>query len=197
MRVSLRNALAAIVPWTLALLCVAGIVHLASVLLLPRVAPADAYARLSRFGADSHFVVMPQDAPEVGPFRDPALAQAVCFFDLRRAPLRIRANVDGEHVLTLSFHARNGNVFYAVTDKAALRGRIDVLVMTEAEKNDLEADDTDEPPQDLRLASPTPTGFVLVSSLAERPDDFSAAQQRLSTVTCAAETPPVESGAND
>ena len=192
-----RAALASLVPWTLALLCVAGVVHFVSVLLLPSLAPDDAYARLTPIGAEARLVAIPADEPNLNPFRDPAMAQAICFFDLRRAPLRVRTSVDGEHLLTLSFHGRHGGVFYAVTDKAALRGRIDILVLTEAEKTALEADEGDDPPQDLRLVSPTPTGFVLVSALAERSDELGDARRRLASVGCAEEAPSAESGPDD
>ena len=189
--------LAGIVPPLLAIACVAGIVHLVSVLILPLVAPNDAFARVSHLGTLGKLVVVPRDAPELGPFRDPALAQAVCFFDLRRAPLRLRTNVDGDRVVTLSFHARHGAVFYAMTDKAALRGRIDVLVLTAKEQAAFEAEEGDEPSQDLHLVSPTEAGFVLVSTLVDRPDERDAAVARLAAVSCGEEAPPPGSGADD
>ena len=191
----LRDALAGFALWTLAFVCVAGCVHLVSVLILPGLAPEDAYARLRRVAGGSGLVELPADAPALGPYRDPALATAACFYDLGRAPLRVKLAVDGEHVTTLSFHGRRGRVFYAMTDKAALRGRIDVVVLTAAEQAALEAEGSDEPSQDLRLVSPTPTGFVLVSMLVDRPDERAAAEARLGAVTCADD--PASAGSGD
>ena len=64
-----------------------GIVHLATVLLLPRMATQDAYSRLAAIAPVNAVIAVPPPTPEksVMPFMDPAFAVAVCRYDLSRA----------------------------------------------------------------------------------------------------------------
>src|SRR5437588_4404831 len=66
--------------WLLGGLLLGGIVHLATVLLLPRTATQDAYTRLSTTAAANSIVPLPAPTPDdaVLPFMDPAFATAVC-----------------------------------------------------------------------------------------------------------------------
>jgi uncharacterized membrane protein len=105
--------------------------------------------------------------------------------------VRLRAdlsNVDG--LLAFSFHDRFGATFYGMTDRSSLRGRIDVLLLTQAQLEAVEAlDPEDELPQDLRLVTPGREGFVLVRSLIVEQGDADAARKRLATASCAQEAP--------
>ena len=85
----------------------------------------------------------------------------------------------------LSFHAQYGQTFYAMTDRSALRGRIEVVIATRAQLDDIEANDAeDELPQELRLEAPARQGFILLRALAERPSLMDEARGRLSSLTC-------------
>jgi uncharacterized membrane protein len=169
----------------------AGLVHLISVLAMPQLAPRDGFTRLAAFAKARQPVLLPQPLPghEVTPFEDPTLAQAVCLFDLSHGPLRVGASLDQDALLTLSFRSRTGRVFYAMTDKAAVHGKIDIRVMTAAQLAAAQAqDDEDNPPQELRLVAPQPQGFVLIDALAPRPSERAAAEARALSVICAPET---------
>ncbi len=138
-------------------------------------------------------VLLPPATPgrEIMPYEDPSVALGFCQFDLSRGLYRIRANVDGEHLIALSFHTRAGRVFYATTDRSALRGKIDVAIVNSAQLEALESNDPeDEPPPELRLLAPASTGFVLVRGLAERRSELPNAEARVTSVTCAPERPP-------
>ncbi len=185
-----RPSIVALALSVLASLFIAGVVHIVTMLALPEVGANDAFSRLSKLGVPARQVLLPAAAPklETAPFSDPALAQAVCLYDLSQAPLHVSAKVDGNGFLSLSFHTRSGRVFYSMTDLAAVRGEIDIVVMTQAQLAAAEADDDDaEPPQELRLVSQTPTGFVLIQALVDRPLDRLAAETRLRSVKCAPE----------
>ena len=122
---------------------------------------------------------------EILPFEDPATAIAACPYDLSRGPVRLRGQLAPDAPVMLSFHGRYGQTFYAMTDRSALRGRVDVVVATRDQLDDIEANDAeDELPQELRLESPARQGFILLRALAERPSLMGEARDRLSSLTC-------------
>ena len=182
--------------WTihlLAALIIAGLVHIVTILILPRVASRDSYARIASVAPINRFTPLPDARPgvELLPMQDPALARSACRFDLSAGPVRVRADVRGlEGMLTLSFHDRRGGSFYATTDRGALRGGIDVMLLTRDQMTALEALDLeDETPQELLLMAPTHEGFVLAGSLALDAGDLDAARKRLALLSCGRESP--------
>ena len=180
-------------PWITGALILAGIVHLASILLMPALASRDAFARLAALAPSNRLVLLPPPLPgrEAIPLVDPQTATGVCRYDLREGPLRLQATVSGDSLLAISFHQRRGQVFYAVTDRAAVRGRIDAVLVTPAQLDALEAGDPgEEPAPDLRLVSSTPEGYIVVRALAERPDDMRGAEARVMAVACNTESVP-------
>lgn len=191
---SLRDRLLGILPFAATIFFVAGIVHIVSVLAMPAVAPQDIVTRLSAVAPPGEGVVrLPPATPgrEIMPYEDPSVALGFCRFDLSRGLYRVRTNIDGEHFIALSFHTRSGRVFYATTDRSALRGKIDVAIVNAAQLEALEANDPeDEPAPELRLVAPGPTGFVLVRALAERRNDLPSAEARVTSVSCAPDGSP-------
>jgi uncharacterized membrane protein len=189
-----RDRLISLLPFLAAIICVAGIVHIASVLAMPVVAPQDALTRLATVAPPGDGVVLlPPASPgrEIMPYEDPSVALGFCRFDLSKGLYRVRTNIDGERFLALSFHTRSGRVFYATTDRSALRGKIDIAIVNVAQQEALEANDPeDEPVPELRLLAPAATGFVLLRALAERPNELPRAEARVTSVTCAPDRPP-------
>jgi uncharacterized membrane protein len=189
-----RDRLLSIVPFVAAIICVAGIVHIVSVLAMPAVAPQDALTHLSSVApAGEGVVLLPPASPgrEVMPYEDPSVALGFCRFDLSKGFYRVRTTIDGEHYIALSFHNRSGRIFYATTDRSALRGKIDIAIVNASQLEALEANDPeDEPPAELRLLAPGTNGFVLIRALAERPNELPKADGRVTSVTCAPERSP-------
>lgn len=189
-----RDRLLGTIPFIAAIFVIAGIVHIVSVLAMPAVAPQDTVTRLAAVApAGDGVVLLPPASPgrEIMPYEDPSVALGFCRFDLAKGLYRVRANIDGEHFIALSFHTRSGRVFYATTDRSALRGKIDVAIVNAAQLEALESSDPeDEPAPELRLVSPGPTGFVLVRALAERRNELPRAEARVTAVTCAPDRPP-------
>ncbi len=188
---TLTDRLLSLLLYALGVLFVAGLVHLIAILSMPALAPNDAFTRLSALARPNQPVLLPRPLPghELTPYEDPALAQAVCLFDLSRGSMHVHADVDHDGLLTLSFRSRNGRVFYALTDRAAVHGQIDIRVLTAAQLEAVEAeDDEDNPPQELRLVAPQMKGFVLIDALAARPSERAAAEARATSVSCSPET---------
>ena len=99
-----------------------GLVHLTTVLAIPRLALEDAYARIERVGPANEVHLMPSPTPfeAVLPRLDPSFAHAVCRYDLRDEPLRVTIPLASDY-MSVSFYTRHGMPFYALNDRAAGR----------------------------------------------------------------------------
>ncbi len=174
------------VLWLLGILFVAATVHLASILMLPYLAPRDAYMRLaaplpvgalkllSRTGSE------PVDAP----YRDPAMVSAICRYDLGQGSMRIGVDVDTAAFVALSFYSRTGLPFYGLSDRAANDGRLEVLLLSPSQREKAEAADTeDSPVHEVRVTAPSDEGFVEFDVLP-RAGGTSAAEKDLKSAAC-------------
>ena len=182
-------------PWAAATLLIAGIVHIVSVLLMPAVAPHTAYARVIKTVGDmatDKLVLLPAAGPgaEPLPFEDPSFAEGVCVYDLSKGLLRVTTPADGEDFLALSFLTSGGRLYHAVTDRAAIKGRIEIVIGDEKQMDALQGASDEATPQEVRLTSPTKRGFVLVRAFAKRSTELPRARERLAAVNCARFDPP-------
>ena len=171
--------------WLLGGLLLGGIVHLSSVLLLPRTATQDAYTRLAAAVPANSIVPLPAPTPDdaVLPFMDPAFAIAVCRYDLAAGPLKLRVPVSQAYT-SVSFYTRNGVAYYAINDRAAGRRIIELDLMTAQQRADLPDDEEVTAADRLIVESPTATGLILVRALRPRarPDADGAPRARRGAV---------------
>ncbi|MFD1333803.1 hypothetical protein ACFQ4O_17500 [Methylopila musalis] len=155
-------------------LALAGLIHVASLLAVPRFAERGPYERLAALPADGRFAALPDegDGADVLPFRDPAFVEAVCRYDVSAGPATVTATLPPSYG-AVAFHTREGLPFYALTDRAATGGRVEVTVLNaaQAEKAEEEAEEEEavEPRPRIRIVSPTDAGFVLLRLFAPAP----------------------------
>ena len=176
----------------------AALTHLVAILILPEVATHDAYSQLiERFDTartQPGMLPLPPSRPgdTLVPFRDPAAVQGVCFFDLAKAPLRVRTKTEDGRLLTLSFRTADGRIFYAITNRAALREAIDIRLVDAQQLKDVEAGDAEDQvlPSELRLKAPALKGLVVATALVGRPSEAQDARDRIKAITCAPEPLP-------
>ena len=176
----------------LAILLVAGVVHIASLLLVPRVAPDDAFARLAAVIPEGSVSVLPRGgSPGAAlPGRDPSLATAVCRYDLDRGPLRVSATLGDEAFAALTLHGRSGVAFYGLNDRAGNEGKLDFVVMTARQRDDAQAKDVaGVPVRDVRVVAPQRQGFVMLDVLPRIGGDAEA-RRALSSMGCRVEHSP-------
>ena len=188
-----RARIAEAAMYLLGTLILAALVHFVTLLMIPLAAGRDAYARVAELGPAPGPYPLPDVSPTQRrfPFSDPAVAGAVCRFDLTAGPARVRIPLGRGGFASLSFHSRRGAVFYALGDRAATHGKMEALVVTAAQLRALVAqDDEDNPSEDLRIVSPTSEGFVLARVFSELPDLLPAAQSEANGLACATEAPP-------
>lgn len=177
-------------------LVLAGLVHGATVLLIPRLAEADALSR-ARTGENLdhplaiNTVAAGDTTPPVEawlPIPDPAVAVGLCAYDLSEGPMRVSART-GSLMLSLAVHGPRG-AFYAVTDQAAVRGALDLVVLTRAQYDEALANaDEDEVSHDVRIVAGDTRGFVVVRVIAALPSQRAAADAAVQAVSCTIDSP--------
>ena len=163
-----------------------GIVHLATIIALPRTATQDAYARLEPIAPVDTVVPVPAPTPEKAlmPFMDPSFATAVCRYDLSQGPLRITVPVSPAYT-AVSFYTRHDIAYYAINDRAAGRRTIQLDLMTAQQHSEMPEDENVTAADRLIVESPTMTGLVAFRALATEPGMMPMAQQSVDAAKCA------------
>ena len=163
--------------------------HLATVLLLPRTATQDAYARLSAAAPANDIIALPAPTPDDAmlPFMDPAFATSVCRYDLAAGPLKLRVPVSQAYT-SVSFYARSGVAYYAINDRAAGRRIIELDLMTTQQRAELPDDEEVTAADRLIVESPTPTGLILVRTFGPEPGLMPMARRALAAAQCRQQT---------
>jgi len=161
-------------------------VHIAVIFASPRLAEQDAFAKIQpTLSADRAQIISPPGEGNTWlPMPDPAIAVAACAFDLNDGPARI-ASKTGSQFLSFSFHTKTGGVFFAVTDRAAVRGELEIVVMTARQLDEARAEeDENDPSRDVRIVAPESRGFVVVRVAAPTPSLRAEAEEAAKAVAC-------------
>lgn len=183
--------LAGLLPWILATVFIAGLVHIISILAMPRLASRDVHARIAAHSPLNTMHLLANAGRDAIPFEDPATVLAVCRYDLATGALRLRGMLAGDGLVLISFRDRLGRAYFAMTDRGTLRGRLDVVVATRNQLDAIEAQDgEDEVPSEMRLPARDETGFIYIRALAAEAGARQSAHAKLQGLTCAIEKPP-------
>jgi uncharacterized membrane protein len=171
--------------WLLGGVLLGGVVHLATVLLLPNMATQDAYSRLTPLTPVNKVVPVPAPSPDKAtmPFMDPAFAMAVCRYDLTDAPLKFSVPISQAYT-SVSFYTRSDIAYYAINDRAAGRRVIELDLMTPDQRNDLPDNEEITAADRLIVESPTNTGLIVIKALAAEPGLLASAQNLLASAKC-------------
>jgi uncharacterized membrane protein len=171
-----------------------GVVHLVSVLALPRIATQDAYSRLTPLTKLNAVTALPLAGPNSAPmpFMDPAFAIAICRYDLSTGPIKLAVPVSQAYT-SVSFYTRSDVAYYAINDRSAGRRVIELDLMTEAQHAELPEDEDVTAADRLIIDSPTATGLIVLKALAPEPGLMIQAQATLAASSCKVQTePPVK-----
>ena len=161
------------------------VVHLVSVLALPRIASQDAYSRLTPTTQLNAVTMLPAADPgyTLMPFMDPAFAVAVCRYDLSAGPIKLAVPVSQAYT-SVSFYTRNEVAYYAINDRSAGKKVIELALMTEAQHDELPEDENITAADRLIIDSPTATGLIVMKALAPEPGLMAQAQATLAASSC-------------
>jgi len=174
---------------TLSGLVIAVGIHIAAILGSPYLADQDAFSKVQATltAEKAQIVSAPGGANTWLPNPDPAAAVATCAFDLRNGPMRVTTRT-GSLPLSFSFHKQTGGVFFAVTDRAAVRGELEIVAMTARQLDEARAaEDENDPSRDVRIVAPELQGFVIVRVVAPAPSLRPQAEDMAKGVFCTAE----------
>jgi uncharacterized membrane protein len=171
--------------WILGSILLGGIVHLATVLLMPRAATQDAYARLLSVTPVNAVVPLNAPTPESAalPFMDPAFASAVCRYDLSTGSLKLNVPVSQAYT-SVTFYTRNGMAYYAINDRAAGRRNIELDLMTAAQHAQVPEEEDVTAADRLIIESPTSSGMIFLRALAPEPGLMPMARSALAGAQC-------------
>ena len=171
--------------WLLGGILLGGVVHLATVLLLPSMASQDAYSRLAPLTPVNKVVPIPAPSPDKAtmPFMDPAFAMAVCRYDLTDAPLKFSVPISQAYT-SVSFYTRSDIAYYAINDRAAGRRVIELDLMTPDQHSDVPDNEEITAADRLIVESPSRTGLIVIKALAAEPGLLTAAQSTLAAAKC-------------
>lgn len=167
-------------------LVLAGLVHIGSLLGVPRFATQGPFERIAGLGPEGAFVVLADegDAANMLPFRDPSFVTAACRYDLSKGPISVATALPSSYG-AISVHTRTGQPFYALTDRAATDGRVELSILAQ---DDVAAAEQEEAAEDarprLRIVSPTETGFILVRLFAPGESARPALRELAAKATC-------------
>ena len=167
------------------------VVHLVSVLALPRIATQDAYSRLTPMTKLNAVTQLPLADPNNSPmpFMDPAFALAICRYDLSNGPIKLTVPVSQAYT-SVSFYTRNEVAYYAINDRSAGRKVIELDLMTEAQHADLPEEEDVTSADRLIIDSPSATGLIVMKALAAEPGLMPQAQATLAASSCKVQTEP-------
>jgi uncharacterized membrane protein len=168
-----------------------GIVHLATIIILPRTATQDAYSRLTPIAPVDTVTAIAAPTPESAPmpFMDPAFASAICRYDLSLGPIKLTVPV-GLAYTSVSFYSQRDVAYYAINDRAAGRRVIELNLMTVEQHNQMPEDEEITAADRLIVESPTLTGLIAIRVLAPDPGLMPVAQNVIAAARCTRDAQP-------
>ena len=174
--------------WLISGIVLGGLVHLGTVLALPRIATHNAYARIAATTPVNAVVPLPSVLPggAVVPFMDPAFATAVCRYDLSKGTLKLTAPVSPAYT-SVSFYTPLGVAYYAINDRAAGRRVIELDLMTTPQRNELPDNEEVTAADRLIVESPTETGLIVLRAFAPEIGLMPAVRTALAAAQCRAQ----------
>ena len=183
----LASFLIRFIKWTIFVMSLTAMVHIAVVLYLPSLAMSRLNAKLvdvrganvalpsPRPDADARTVVMPS----------PDLLYSICAYDVSEGPLRITSPVPNSY-WSLSVYADNTDNFLVINDAQAGGLEVD-LILADAGAV------VDNPERMPVINAKTPTGVVLMRSLITSEDDLAYLDALRRQARCAPYEVPIES----
>lgn len=177
--------------WIFGGLVLGGIIHIVTVLGIPRFAPEPAFNRIGTFAIDGQFSILPRVEPGVHPLPllDPAMEHAVCRFTLKNGPIRIRATMPDLYWSIGLFDPAGLNV-YSLSDRAADQKPIDILVANAEQIAQIRENPPDNFDNVIILDWATNDGFAIIRALVQTPGSGAVIDQAIKQATCAPFTLP-------
>lgn len=168
----------------------AVLAHVTSLFLLPSLSRDDSLSRLERGAAINRTVLIEEAEMKALPLVDPAVAMAVCHYDLTAGPVRIRVPLS-ETFLSISLAQKQRGIYASVSDRAATGGSLDLVVATQDQLDRItRLDEEDQAIEEIRIAAPRSTGLAILKVVVDRPSSRERALDVLRAARCEGEILP-------
>jgi len=176
------------IRWALLILggcLLGGVVHIATIIMLPRTATRDAYSRLEPITPVNKVTPIPPPTSDAAtmPYMDPAFASAICRYDLSQGPMKLTVPVRTAYT-SVSFYTDSDVAYYAINDRAAGRRVIELDLMTVDQHNQMPEEEDVTAADRLIVESPTLTGLIAIRALAPEPSLMPQAQSAVAAAQC-------------
>lgn len=168
--------------WSLVGVLIGILAHLVSVIALPRLSAQTGFQRIGVMAKADGFAILPADKTPL-PMPDPAIITAFCRYDLAGGAVRLHVPVPSGF-LSISFYTTAGLNFYALTDRAAANGAIDLTLYTPAQLAQVRANEGPDQPGAPRLQAPQDRGLVALRALIAEPGEKAETERALTAARC-------------
>lgn len=149
-------------PWALAGLVAAGIIHILTVFSIPVLAERDAWGRLSAVLKPNTLSIAGSKNALRLPFESPNAAIAYCLFDISKDNLIVKTPLP-EPAWSLTLSTRAGENFYIVAGADAKRPFVRLLVVPQDRlSEEASTEKTEEGEEQSIIVSPSQTGIVAI-----------------------------------
>ena len=178
---------AALVFWALfAMLLIAGIVHIATVFLVPRYAPHDGWSRLAPILGERGWTLLTPDAHGLDPVPglDPLFVHAACRLDLAAAPASLVLEPP-ERFWSAALYDRQGQIVFSLNDRTAAARALDMLVVTPSQNARLREAPREDIAETIVVEAPASQLLALVRLYAPTPAARQQAAAALTRSVCA------------
>jgi uncharacterized membrane protein len=164
----------------------AGLIHIAAVLMLPVLAPRNAHARLAALGPANTMIELPPATPgrQVMPLMAPDVRYAFCRFDLANGPVRLRATVADE-LWMIALYTPEGENFYSVPGADMRRAEIDLVIVGADQTVEEAGVDAPESSDNVIVVnSPITEGIALIRAPLAGPSRANQVERALRSTAC-------------
>ena len=168
------------------LLCglfLAGIVHIAVILLIPALGSKDVANRIADLDSINKFETI-GDGREIGIANsDPFFQLAVCKFNLETDAIQI-VGAPTDLYWSASIFDDRGRVVYSLSNRTAIERELQLIVLTPVQMAILRQSQPEEIETSIIVETSSPTGFVLLRILQNDPTRASETKALLETAQC-------------
>ena len=139
LRVGRPLPLGGLAAFALGVLLLAGAIHICAILLIPYVARADGWSRLSPIAGQDQFAEIPVSPPGNAGLTglDPLFVTGACRLDLTEAPAGIGLQAR-ERFWSFALFDPSGTIIFSLNDRTAVDGRLDMTVVSPAQNTALQ-----------------------------------------------------------
>ena len=173
------------VPWMLAVVFAATLIHILAVFGVPYVASRDAWARLSEISSPNQLYLLPiAEADMPLPYMAPDIAYAFCRFDLTANNVMLSTEL-GDGSWSIAVSGRHAENFYFITGAEARRRELRLLLTPRARlSEEASTERSEEGDEQIIVITPEMQGIALIRAPIRGPSFATDTVNALQSAQC-------------